>query len=731
MALVVDDKGKVTASPVTGKINRLKAPQPTASETPSLSGDINVLPTTRADNRFDAAKPIQDVLRQRANRMQQNAVTNDNPHPTTTGSSAFDEFRSERSGYQPPTTNMWGEEFDQDDDGSHWFDDQVSLIGNTRTNDAYIRDAMEHGLSEEDAYDMMHLDRPWWETFVGGDRQYAGDVTAMDDGSSYDYNHMTSDTMTGTQYLRYAEMGMGGRPVEEIDPTRTYSKRREATNYGFTPFTPDSRSFMNMVVDNAMDTPSRLGQTLGGLRDTWWGDYTIRYGDGNEISGRDFDRLAAPYLHQLMYYSQFDPERVVEYVVPDINGNSTIHHGTLSAMWDNKDGTYTAEFSDGTSVDVTQDYVESIMNDDGTVTMEPSFPDLVMPDGTHMSVDDVQRIYRDLTPDDDEGDQDDDITYDFSSGPLGLDNRPRRLNQQQMFMPEGGGLWDPSTISNNAVDWTLGSLPISIGKISPWVYSMSGATSSLSGSNPASYDPVSDSYGLSAGDYDEQGNLRYGVFDVDGNRDDARSDSLRFWNTLGNAAVPLTEWMVGPVGEELVPIGKVFGKMPAYPTLAQLAKYGLIGAAEEGIEEIFGNPFEEITNYGLEGMYTDQLRNENDEPIYDVSGHELRDYDTGAIRRLINAADLADIGNAFAGGVAVDLLMQALPGGQLYKAPGAIARDVARMQTGVRPYVETEAELKAREAREKGKEYDPSAEFRHLSEPDVDDPYNTISYEER
>lgn len=654
-------------------------------------------------------------------------------------------------------------------------DVQSDYIGNNETNEAYLQDAISQGMSEEDAQTIRDRDKTWWEaiaskwgkqlspfeTDINLNADSTGDFTVMDDGSVFDYDHMTADKMTGTQYLHYADMGMGGRPVEQIDPTQVYSKRRELMNYGFVPFTPDETAYANMVTSNVMDLPNRLGTMVSGLRENVTPDYTIKYGNGTTISGRDFDRLAQPLLNQFYYNEQFSPETflkpskdssaiVHEYTVPDKSGNDTYHYGELSAVQDNGDETYTVSFTDGTTVDISQEYLDSISDGSGNVTMGYDrvtadrakgnlpknldslntrdfdelksmsdefggspldyanvyyLPNLTMSDGTKVSLPDVERIYFDETPGNDAGNNDDDIGYGFSDvsllGKKLFDNKPRRFVQQEMFKTnEQGGLeHDLSDIGDNAVDWTLGSLPISIGETMPWVYSTSGATSSMSGVNPATYSPGLDSYGLIAGSYDKDGNLIYGVSDANGKRDDALSDSTRWWNTAGTAAVPLTEMIVGPVGEHIVPLEQMsdslFGKIARdefgnliNPTSGQVVRNALVGAVGEGIEEDFGNLFDEMTQYGPGGMFANATTDSEGKPITDMYGHEVRNYDTYLGDRMNNAFDPGDLANSFAGGVSVDALMQFLPTG-IQLAP-AVKRDLARRKTGVSQFVEPE-----------------------------------------
>lgn len=673
------------------------------------------------------------------------------------GLDAWEKERAKAEGRQARTENYWGERYSNYDENGGLADNQLE-IGNTAINDAYIRDAIANGLSEDDAYDIMHTERPVIGINAGGD------PTALDDGSAYDYDHMTADNMTGTQYLKYAEMGMGGRPIEQIDPLKVYSKRREQVNHGFTPFTPDDRSYANMVADNLLDVPGRLGMWVSDLRNVLSPDYTINIGD-KKLSGKDYDKLVEAYMHQYQRNEEFKPETylspgenstpiVREYEIPDANGNTTYHYGSVvrdkdgNSVLANDDGTYKIKFSDNTTVNIDQDYLDSIMEkgitDSGLVRVDQArgnvpknlesmnqdvktlkamadeyggtpldyadvlfLPDLIMSDGTHVPMQDVQRLWYDQTSENDKeakeskrrGIHDDDISYEFSSGILPYtDNKPSRFIKHELF-GENGGFDD---LADNVWDWTLGSLPISIGKNLPWINAASNATSSMVGADPSQYNVNTDSYGMIAGNYDKNGNMRYGVYDKDGKRNDELSESTRFWNTVGNAAVPLTEMVAGPIGEQIVPIeklsDKLFGKIARdasgrliAPTAGQVLRNMGVGAIGEGIEEIIGNFFDDLTQYGPTGLFANQEVDENGQPMYDVAGHEIRDYDTPIEDRFRNAVNPTDWLNAFAGGVGVDTLMQMMPGvGQLWQLPSAVRRDIARHKTGVKPFIEPE-----------------------------------------
>jgi hypothetical protein len=180
------------------------------------------------------------------------------------------------------------------------------------------------------------------------------------------------------------------------------------------------------------------------------------------------------------------------------------------------------------------------------------------------------------------------------------------------------------------------------------------------------------------------------VSDENGVRDDQLSEDTRWWNAAGNALVPFTEMIVGPVGEQIVPLEKMFGGVSKNPTLGQLLKNELIGAIGEGVEEDLGNIFEDWTQYGPRGLFANPILDENGNQVYDTAFHEARDYNTSLEDRIRNALDPVDLANAFAGGVTVDALMQSPS--FLMNAPAAAQRSKAIRQTGVKQFVDPEEE---------------------------------------
>lgn len=427
---------------------------------------------------------------------------------------------------------------------------------------------------------------------------------------------------------------------------------------------------------------------------------------------------------------------VNETVVPDVNGNDTVHYGNLEGVSAVGDGSYVFTFQDGSSVNVARDYFDKLYDEETGNVSYPEFnrvwiddvqgdvdldrlgvelseeepqtyndadvvylPDLVLPDGERVALEDVERLVMDKTPGNDRneyGISDDDISYDFANIIIPtLNNRPHRLGGQEIITDNGP---DVSNLANNAVDWSLGSVPISVPGLLPWIYSMSGASRALSGIDPMSYDPVTKSYKLSAGYYDDDGNLRFGEYtdshpkDAEPDaeptkvRDEDRSNEIRWSGVLGNAAVPLTEMLVGPVGEELIPIGKLAERIPAKSATGRWLIDAATGAGGEGIEEVLGNIFEDGTGYGWSGLFADPVLDDNGQPVTDMYGHERRRTDQpGWLRSNNYVNDLQGNGNAFLGGALVDATLGLVPG--LRGLGGAIMDDRRSIQSGTPLYV--------------------------------------------
>lgn len=416
---------------------------------------------------------------------------------------------------------------------------------------------------------------------------------------------------------------------------------------------------------------------------------------------------------------------VHEFAVPTDDGDVEYHYGELLDMsptggteghddseFDengNYIGTWTISFSDGTSQTVSSDTADSIVNDSGFIELENSFvtpdemaypvdnmealntrnyegidgdtkpgvyytPDLVLENGARINVYDAQDIYNNKS----NNVKYNGITSLSDSIPIlgnipivnmltdNISNKPVRLMEQEMIGE--GGITDPSTwnftdAANNTINWTLGSIPISSPGIVPWLFSASQALPSLAGVNGSSYDPLTGSYRMVSenpylGRLDENGRLHTGS---------------SFWNGFGTMATPLTEMIAGPIGVD--PFwGKASEKFIDKALKSPVAKFlanKASGAVGEGLEEVVGNIFEELTNNGASGVFADPLYQKDEQtgewkPKYDQASYrELRDESTPLSRRVANFLDLDNGGqdpiNSFLGGALVDMVLDNLP----------------------------------------------------------------------
>jgi hypothetical protein len=158
------------------------------------------------------------------------------------------------------------------------------------------------------------------------------------------------------------------------------------------------------------------------------------------------------------------------------------------------------------------------------------------------------------------------------------------------------------------------------------------------------------------------------------------------WNLLGNAAVPLSEQIVGPIGGSIIPFEKIAEKAPIKSAVGRLLLNEAAGAGAEGVEEILGNLFDEMTQYGSD-IYADPvIDEETGEAKTDSVGREMRQHDTSAQKRVKNFFDdAAGNVNSFLGGALVDAAMQGP--GLPFRLKNAAIQDYARHKTGVAPYV--------------------------------------------
>lgn len=606
------------------------------------------------------------------------------------------------------------------------------------------------------------------ERYRSDNRSTIGDTSAIDNGRTMDYDHLTADKVTGEAMQKYGELGMGGRDWWEYSPSSIYTKSDEA-KLGFRPYLPDETSRANMAMSEWLDAPGDVVGALAGSRnalaDLIGQGYKINYDlDGDDsttddiikIDGPDWEYRSKPYVDNMTRLFNFSPETFVnmpeggkvhgapvstlihEYEMKDADGTTKYLHGSVDnekSGWvpdGSGDYTFRLAFTDGQTIDmpdiqegqdidipdpnyvpierargVLPENLDSLndgvrANGYGSIYEAPVLyiPDLVMDDGTRLTWDQVQNIYSDReVGDNPDTPLDDNVSYDVN-----FLNKPRRLMGEisNDFL---------ENLPSNAWDFTAGSLPISIDKIA-WPVSVTSAVSnSLAGVDPGSYDPFTGSSQYLSADYDDEGHIS-----------PTYNDMQQVMNFAGNSLVPLTEQIAGPVSGHSA-IEWLSGKSKPGSNVRQVLRDFGLGMVGEGMEEVVGNFFDELTNQGLAayGAPTNEdgerLLDENGEPVRDENGnykyvdvygnpmeymtdetgHVYQDRNTPIDQRLRNMLNLEDAKNALLGGALVDATMQLVPIPGIPKEARlrnqlkeAARRDQIRDQLGLAPYKEVE-----------------------------------------
>ena len=416
------------------------------------------------------------------------------------------------------------------------------------------------------------------------------------------------------------------------------------------------------------------------------------------------------------------------WVIQTPDGGTRRVTGGISDLVSNMDGTSSVGFSDGTTATMPDSYIDTLeRNDNGWPMMEfggmtnvtnlglnldtaqlngtdfpdryidengvetdqlnnPDvasywMPDYVMSDGTVLPYYDALAIAGDTNGREANESLKDGQSINYEFGPifkylpnlpfgLGLTNTPARLQPEPLGV-ENGSLDLSNLLSNGAdrvFDWTMGSLPIMIPQ-TQWPVSLSNMMQSARGAASNRYDPYGNSYGFVSAERGDDGLLR----------EDPGNEIIdpRLTSSIMAGSLPITEDMVGPIGE--AGSGGSFVKdMFEGPGLRNaLARWGL-GWNSEGWEEIAGNLFEGLGDYGVPnafGNYLDKNGNvvtTEDEAATDERGLPVREswssladraynfgvpmYRDGRIQ--IQPDALANNINSYIGGAAIS----ALPG---------------------------------------------------------------------
>lgn len=466
-----------------------------------------------------------------------------------------------------------------------------------------------------------------------------------------------SNLMTGEKYIWYInEMGTGGRDPRTIDPNKVYNKLDEFKYYGFTPIIDNKDQLTSMYADNAIGGPGALVNKFADVLEDNRGDYFIDYG-GQRINGDQFDNAAYDYFSKVVgeelsnpadnrYISKdqltdtilndpnyakfkikgmnitdengevFELEGATNFVVDQAmmnlieqTGDTSLPIDVYPKLADGSD--YLDE--DGDPLVISFDSLDELNNSGALswsqeLAMDPNDPDIIGAIRVDpMMLDDMQVPYMSAY------DISQNQAGDYDFGPMNI-NKPR--DRQESFIE-----WDDESngFKMNFEDFVPGMINMGLNSLpymAPWQI-MAPAT-------------VSNMYRASQGlDARSLDGLSYQ--NIAENITDDRYKA----NVMGEAFIPLSEKAFGVGGQEwLNPATWLRGGIKNSKAFPLIETAGSI--LGEGFEEVVQEPIEQAQQHGVAGMFADQLIDEYGYPVFDASGHEVKDVNTPFINRAFN-----------------------------------------------------------------------------------------------
>ncbi len=470
---------------------------------------------------------------------------------------------------------------------------------------------------------------------------------------NYDDGTMRSDSvksklMSGAQYKEYENLGMGGRPYDEIDDNATYNKLDEMMNYHFIPYVEDHDQYEAWTTSQLADSVTKMYNIFGDLREGTT-SAKINYGD-QSYDRDDFYDNAGTYFEDLDKQIGDGRIEMLDANDPNVDKDNDLpmtvwwsFPGTdvrvpsdqdLSYQWSD-DGSqlyvWVPGYEDQAVVyDGLEDYEEN-KPEYATYRSEEGDPvhkywkipklEYEQNDGTRVSlpygdVEDMAQSMADGTAD-----------MDWGVANLAKDSGDRK-GWTDMFTTG-----DFSDLAPNFTDLLLGSAPLFFAPTA-WPMALTAAGTAAEGLDPRLYDYKTDTWRRLS--------------------DDMNGDKY-LSNIVLSGTVPLTERLAGGIGGSggLVgrPIKNALEKAGA-PKTAQSA----MDVLGEGAEETVASAWEDYQVNGLDNWFANPLYETDDDgnilteynPVtkrdeprikYDTTGHEMRDSNTSSSDRFGNWLD--------------------------------------------------------------------------------------------
>lgn len=605
-------------------------------------------------------------------------------------------------GYRIPTTmtnriyaDLFSSEgYDPEANQDNWFDhigDYVMPIGSTINPEMLQAQSMYPEIfGSRDVSEDARRSGEGLDTMITRYREQG-----LDDGT-LNAGNLTSNFMTGSQYLKYIEAGIPSTiDVEELrnNPDKVYNKRNEMVEHEFAPYIPDNGAYGKMIAENLLAAPSDAASALGQARND-----NTSYGitiDGHSVNSKDLDmgRARDWYLGEVDKINQngvatdiLGPDGTVLFTqTSNIKGQPLyeIINDAGDTLWmqdpdnpeslnnvpksklDNGVMTIRVEFEDGSHINLDgygyndDPYSEYMYlfgegSQDHRKVNESSLPRYEMGNGDSLSIEDVRRILEDdqaMSGSDEQkkGSKDEGIEYDF--GPGNLSKPSAYLGE----LTEG----DWGDFAPVMLDTLAQSAPYFVKQISIPV----GISDAFMASK--NLDPTQTkndrTYGQAVGTIDDatlKAMEDLGI-DVEDYKDYYNGNGLWGERVLANALMPFTEMGYGSIGTKLKnPLSKALRKsMPFNPAIPYID--AVMGAGGEALEEIPGNWVEEARRNGFtKSWYGDYLRDKDtNEILRDSLGNPLVTQDSTGERRAEKfwgeAPESALLGGILGGGAEV------------------------------------------------------------------------------
>ena len=437
--------------------------------------------------------------------------------------------------------------------------------------------------------------------------------------------------MLGSVYKQYVALGMGGRPIDEIEDNAVYNKLDEMRDYNFVPYITDENQFRSWTASQMFDDISTAYNAFSQARDRFT-DANYNY-NGQRISRQDLYDHVGDYYKDLNEYFE-NAELINSSIVPPDDPSVDDSYVPIKKVWQ-------VPLDDGSVESIESDYdpictydsnnniiaywpdVDRVITYNDEADFEENFPRYIymfssdeghisgylplpvleyeQSDGTSVRLPflDVENLIEQIS--------DGSASVDYGWGNIAKDAADRKGWEEMVTS------FDFSDILPNMIDLSAGSAPLFL-PYTAWPMALANAGSATQGLDARSHNFNNNTYSRLAEDMNGE---KYVA------------------NTVLSGLVPMTERFAGIIGGSGGFIGKPIQNLLKKVGAPTAARYG-VDVLGEGMEENVASAWEDYQVNGLANWFADPIVDENGEVLYDSTGHELRNPETPITARIGN-----------------------------------------------------------------------------------------------